>query len=79
MTDTLAFYEALSRIPTQRAKLAAIMATHRYYTKTRLAQLCGTNAHAISARLSELRRQGAVFEKSASKDPGIYLYRQVYP
>lgn len=78
MGDSDAFRERLEDIEGQTQRVLAAMRTHRWWTKTRLAQVVKGSPHAMSARMSDLRHAGAIIEKRYAGD-GLYLYRMVRP
>lgn len=85
MSDAEAYHDARLRIPDQTRRVLAAMTPRvghswpgRWWTKTALAQTVCGSPHAMSARLSDLRRLGYVVEKRHEGD-GLYLYRLARP
>lgn len=76
MSDAAAFRLVEHELPSDCEKLRAVMRPGRWYTKERLHDLTGISTHAISARLSDLRKQGVRTEKRlAPGESRVYLYR----
>jgi hypothetical protein len=85
VSDADAYHLALARIPDQARRVLSAMSPRvgaswpgRWWTKQALAQTVGGSPHAMSARMSELRRLGFVVEKHHAGD-GLYLYRLARP
>lgn len=77
MSDRLAHYEYLNRLGgSQLEKVKLLMQTGRWWTVSALAEAAKGSPHAMSARISELRREGLRIVKKYVGD-GIYLYRMV--
>lgn len=78
MSDAAAYQRIEHELPSDVEKLRRAMRPGRWYTKERLHELTGISTHAISARLSDLRKLGVRTEKRAA--PGskrVYLYRTI--
>lgn len=76
MGDREAFLLALAGIESQTERVFQAMRSGRWWTKAALAQAVGGSPHAMSARMSDLRKEGAVFQKKY-EGGGVWLYRMV--
>lgn len=72
--DPKAFRDNRGRITSQVRRVLICMSSGAWWSKSELAQAVEGSPHAMSARLSELRRLGCRVEKKFMGD-GLYLYR----
>lgn len=78
MSDAAAFHLVEHELPSDVERLRRAMRPGVWFTKERLHELTGISTHAISARLSDLRKLGVRTEKRrASGETRVYLYRVV--
>ena len=76
MSDRVAYYAHLQRIQDQTDRVLEAMRSGRWWTKQALAQAVRGSPHAMSARMSDLRKLGHRIEKRY-EGGGLYLYRLV--
>jgi len=74
MPDREAWLRHVRENPDQTGRVLEAMRSGRWWTKDVLAQAVGGNAHAMAARMSDLRKAGYFIEKKHVGD-GLYLYR----
>lgn len=78
LSDAAAYRLVEPELASDCEKLRRAMRPGRWYTKERLHELTGISTHAISARLSDLRKRGVGTEKKrVSGSRRMYLYRIV--
>lgn len=74
MGDREAFLRHIRMDPDQVNRVHAALSGGRWWTKAALAEAVGGSTHSMSARMSDLRKLGAVLERKYAGS-GVYLYR----
>lgn len=78
MSDAEAYHLVRDELPADAARLLREMQTGRWYTKEVLHAKTGISTHALSARMSDLRKMGVPIEKRHAEGR-VYLYRVPRP
>jgi hypothetical protein len=74
--DREAYLQHIRENPEQLERVHRAYSTGRWWTEHALAQAVQGSPHAMSARRSDLKKLGCVFEKKYAGN-GVYLYRLV--